>query len=332
MNTFPTSSLVYVIDHKAFARYSKISRMPTRRTFLISAGAVPLLAGCLGQREASKSQPSTTTGTSTPTATPSTTSIVPESPPPTQQTWGPSATIDGTTVTADEVWVQHTTLSLAGADQMDVARFGDRQLLFVSVSVVPEGPVPTVSDFNVAVGETRATGYTDVGDMQSYRIAPDNGGRGKDYSSDTPDGWLAFSLPTSLSDIENATFSVRSGTKTEDQIQWPVPDSIIGSLRASPPALTLEAVDVPDTVAPDEPFDVTVTVANAGGPGVFRAAVNETGPLYAPHPVRMAIDAQEKRSTSISIDTHVRSDTKKVQFRLVTTDKSVDRTVEVKES
>lgn len=307
--------------------------MPSRRAFL-AAAALPLATGCLGRRGGSSPSNSTgTTRTTRATATTTNRSTTPADPiqVPTRLPWSETATVDGTSVAPSDAWHQHSVVHLTSPDTMSVEAFGDRQVLFVQVSVAvsaADGPVPAPSDFRLDAGDVSVDGRTSVDDFPAQRTLPDGRHDGGVHSTDEPGGWIVFPLPDGIT-ADEATLSVQFGGENEGQVRWPLPADVLASLRDEPPAFSLESLDVPGIVPPDEPFEVVFAVSNDGGPGVFRAAVNELGPMYAPHPVRLAVDAGGAASASVDIDTHVRSGSDEVRIEVVTTRRSVTRTVRV---
>ncbi len=57
----------------------------------------------------------------------------------------------------------------------------------------------------------------------------------------------------------------------------------------------------PDTVAPDETFDITVSAENVGGgPGTFRGAVNFSYPLYRPKGFHIELEPGASGEATVS--------------------------------
>jgi hypothetical protein len=69
----------------------------------------------------------------------------------------------------------------------------------------------------------------------------------------------------------------------------------------TPPPAWEWAASAPETVAPDETFEITVTAANVGdGPGTFRGAVNFSYPLYRPKGFDIALAPGESGEATVS--------------------------------
>lgn len=83
---------------------------------------------------------------------------------------------------------------------------------------------------------------------------------------------LGWALPKPL-DASDVAVVYESDDAT---IRWTAPDRVAATL-SDPPAFEVVAFTAPETVAPNEPFDVSVTVENAGGSdGTFRTSMGRT--------------------------------------------------------
>lgn len=84
---------------------------------------------------------------------------------------------------------------------------------------------------------------------------------------------LGWALPKPLDASEVAVVYERGDDAT---IRWTAPDRVAATL-SDPPAFEVVAFTAPETVAPNEPFDVSVTVENTGGSdGTFRTSMGRT--------------------------------------------------------
>lgn len=91
------------------------------------------------------------------------------------------------------------------------------------------------------------------------------------YSDEEPSGWLMFDVPT---------VQVDDGSLVVESTRYPFEADELERF-ATAPELDLRSVSVPDEVAPDDPLEVEVSVANDGDArGVFLAGVQRSG-LFA---------------------------------------------------
>lgn len=243
--------------------------MPSRRQFLAAVGATGL-AGCVGEPEPSETAfPSPTPGTASPAAV------------------GEAVTVDGATVTLEQVAVRDSLFVQASADSKDVlARDGERFLL---TTVTVEGDAPESADaFSLAVdGETVATGSTTFasnhyGYLDRWPYDPD-GERGD------PGGWVGFTPEAPLSGESVAVAVGDAG--------WRLPDEAVDHLQRPLPGYELVSFDYPERVGPEETFTVSVSVENTGPvAGTFRGVLNVANIEYAyyPYPFELTLGAGER--------------------------------------
>ena len=126
----------------------------------------------------------------------------------------------------------------------------------------------------------------------SYWFGPD--GHRDSYSPGPDDGtesggWLAFPVDGEL-DPESPKITVLD-------TGWRLPQSVTERLRQPAPQFNLVSFDHPETVAPDEPFTVSVTAENVGPVmGSFRGVLNAANVRYAyyPHEFALALDPGER--------------------------------------
>lgn len=294
--------------------------MPSRRSVLGSLGVL-LTAGCSQQSQADTESPAdTSTTTTTATTTDDKLHI------PSQLPWGESTTYDGTDVTPIDAWRQHSVITLTTPDSFGVQGFDATQLLFVTIAVVGTDPVPQPADFAIDAAGERYPGWTSYRSIEPHHVRLDNGATAYDPSKNA-NGWVAFALPTEL-DADTPRLRLQFAGAGEGATRWPLPDDLKEALNAPAPHTHLDKLEVPDSVPADEPFDVAITATNHGkGPGTFRAAVNETGPQYAPHAVRLTLESGESRTTTVSISGHVGTGVDQATVDIVTQDQDVTRTL-----
>ena len=292
--------------------------MPSRRSLLGSLGVL-LTAGC-SQRSQAGGTPSTKKDTTT--ATTSDTIHAP-----TRLDWGESTTYDGTSVTPGSAWSQHSVITLTTPDSFGVEAFPGRQLLFVTVAAVGSGPIPRPDDFVIEADGERYPGVLEFEGVRAHQIRLGNAITPYDPDAPGEGGWIGFRLPTEI-DADDPKLSLQFAGESEGATRWPVPAEAADALAAPAPHTHLDKLEVPESVPADESFDVTLTATNEGkGPGVFRAAVNEAGPQYAPNAVRLALEPGESRTTNVTVSGHVGTGADQTTVDIVTQDRDVTRTV-----
>lgn len=75
----------------------------------------------------------------------------------------------------------------------------------------------------------------------------------------------------------------------DESARWTWDDDLVRALR-SPPDFRVDAVDVPDGFACDEPFESAVTVANDGGrEDIFHAIIGAVEPARDEHPTSVSV-------------------------------------------
>ena len=297
--------------------------MPSRRSLLGSLGVL-LTAGCSQQSQADSQAPA---DTSTTTRTTTTTSDTIHAP--TRLEWGASTTYDGSTVTATSTWSQHSVITLTTPDSFGARRFDGNQLLFVVIDVDGDDPVPQPGDFAIDVGGERYPGWTSYEGLHTYRFRLGASNTAYDPEGPTEGGWVGFALPEQL-EANGATLRLQFAGETEGATHWPLPAEVRDGLRAPPPEFHLESVETPDSLGASEPAEVTLTASNQGeGSGTFRAAVNEAGPQYMGHAVRVQIPPGERRTASVTIVGPQGTDASSTTVRIVTPDRTVSRTISV---
>lgn len=188
-------------------------------------------------------------------------------------------------------------------------------------------PTPTPDDFTIDAAGERYTGWTSLEDLPPYRFRLDNPQTVYDPTDDVPGGWIGFLLPAEI-DAATPKLRLQFAGEYEGETRWPLPDDVAAALRSSAPHTHLDKLEVPESVPADESFEVTLTATNEGrGPGIFRAAVNESGPMYAAHAVRIPLEPGESRTASVTISGHIDTGVDQARIVIITQDQDVSRTV-----
>lgn len=299
--------------------------MPSRRRFIAGLGAVGL-AGCLSAPSGSDSKTTTRTTNSTTTRTTSSTAETVSMP--RYVPWGERVDVAEHTIEPETAWVQHSTMYMETPDTLGVADFGNRQTLFVSLSVVSEDP-PSPSRFGVRAGSDYQP-ITEFDGTGGFSIAPDQGGRGRMYTPEDSSGWISTKLPTAIgSETPRLTFAPEG---VHGMVQWDLPEPVNGRLRQQPPDFSVDTVELPSSVPSGQPFTVSMTVRNDGGPAPFRMVVNEHGPnAYVPHTAIEAIQGDATSAVAIEVDPYGSEPGDELSMQLVTVPMEREFTVTVTE-
>lgn len=273
--------------------------MPSRRSLLRSSalalpsvvGLAGCLAGCLGSdgnRAADRTptaRPSSGTpedGSGSPTGTRAPTGM------------GVERTVDGLPVAVSNPTAQRSVVHLTTPDSMDVTRAPDGRFVLVDVRVgheeaaTPPSGAPRPERFALRLGDAEFPGTVALDDVGI--TLPDRATK-YDPSYGTSRGWVAFSLPAP---VEAARARVEVG-----EVAWWLPERVVDTLGRPLAAWELGAVGLPVALSAGEPFEVTVTVRNAGDvAGRFRGVLNTAGvdAAYAPHPFVLDADPGEERT------------------------------------
>ena len=281
--------------------------MPSRRAVLASVAAS--VAGCLGARRSD----APTTGTDTPTATPTTAPPTTAPPAKTPPTVEPDASLEA-------AHVQHSVLYLSAPDAFGVAAAEGRQYVFVPAT----GTSP--ERFALVADESHAASARLFGGPATTVAWPDETARIRLPSPEQPDGWLLFEVPAPLGgDAAEVRWSDGESSET-----WAFDDARVAALTAAPPSVSVEAVEAPDEVEADEPFDVVVTAENGGdGDGVFRGALNRAGPMYGATPLREPIEAGGRATVRRRVSYRANTDLNaaELRFSVVAPGETFERTV-----
>lgn len=259
----------------------------TRRTFL--AGAAAALAGCVSGRRDQ--------GSSGDVPSPTRTG------PPADQTldFGEVATVGELDVTPLEATVQHSYFSLVYPDFADVVGAGGGQILFVTadVSGTADAPAPGASDFSIVTADGTFFGRSETGPGRPYREGPA-------YTRDRERGWILFELPAPTGGDRSTLELDHGDVNGGGTATWRLPADLTAALQRPPPEFEVRAFSAPDTVRPDEPIEVSATVANVGeGAGTFRASLNQEGDLlYGADPFSFDLESGAERAWTETVTTH----------------------------
>lgn len=259
----------------------------------LSVGALVVLGGCAGgdtsasPETGSEGPPETTEPD--PSRSPGTTETTVQEPP---LSVGESVTDGERTVTVTGVTHQHSAVTVQ-ADTASVVDFDD-QLVFVDLDV--EGPAPPPrSAFRLEYGDERQGTYFDTGDGSlGYRFYLLD----QWYVPGEQSGLIGFEVPSPLpGDGRPSVHLEYDGVETA----WSVSDDRLAALRRPAPEFRLESFAVPDGPV-DGSAECTVSVANGGGPGTFRGAVNTGGILHAAEMFTVEVPAGGRASQTVEID------------------------------
>jgi len=236
--------------------------MPSRRAYLATV-AVAGLAGCVDDAPGSDTEsPTATTAPGTPSAS---------------------------GVTVEAAAVQYAYRHIENVDWNGIQP-ADGQFVFVTIDARAPSIPPNRAAFTLlADGEQ----YAPITPEYGYPVDLDVPGDG--YTPDDGDadrrGWLLFETPAQLASAP----TLRLDHDPEPE-EW---EPSVENATSPPPAWEW-SVDAPNTVAPDETFDITITAENVGdGPGAFRGAVNFSYPMYMRKAFDLPLDPGESATATV---------------------------------
>lgn len=196
-------------------------------------------------------------------------------------------------VTIEAAAVQYAYRHIENVDWNGI-RTADGQFVFVTIEASEADPIPSQNEFRLVVDD-------DLHDPIHFEqnIPPQTlDVPGELYRTEENDGesrgWLGFEVPAQLDTepslrLENDAGSWKWELDTEK--------------ATAPPPGWEWAASAPDTVAPGETFDITVSAENVGnGPGTFRGAVNFSYPLYMPEGFDIVLDSRDSGEAKVSAD------------------------------
>jgi hypothetical protein len=281
---------------------------PRSRRALLGSVAVAGLAGCAGGGgEPESATPSARETTST------------------DETAIDATATDSGPIAVETVAVRSSFLYLTYPDAAGVAAPDGTQFVFADVRLADSERTPPSRDrlalaaddrrFEATVAPGPAAGPAEVL------------GRGRAYDPDEHEaGWLAFAVPDPL-DAADAALTVEADDRTFSR---PLDAETVAALGEAPPSFELVDVAAPERVAPGDSFAVSVAVENVGeGDGVFRAALNQTRPLYAPNAVELSVPAGDRREWTDTFGGYLDADAERASFELVAPEESRELSVDV---
>lgn len=288
---------------------------PRTRRALLHTGTVclaGLFAGCIGgSADSSPDEPTDTTSATTDTTTRTVGDPLHV---------GDARTVGDATVAVTGATVADSFFYLTTPDSMAVGGDTDTRYLFVDVTADGDPPASRALHLVTADDAVRGT-VKPVVDGREVHVYD----HGLAYTRDESDGegWVVFPVTAPRSDPPVVRWDAG-----DDRPTWQLPDDATAALAAPTPRFELVAFDVPASVAADDPIPVSLTVRNVGeGDGIFRAVLNESGPMYAPHSTTAELPAGEEHTLEWTVDTHVGSAVDRVGLALRSP--VADRDVEV---
>lgn len=242
--------------------------MPSRRACLASIAAAGL-AGCVG------TSPGSTPNSATDTATTATSTSSP-----------PALVIKA-------VAIQYSYRHIQNVD-WNAIRPADGQFVFVTVNASEMESTPSQDAFALVSADEI---HDPVKINHRYPVGLDvpGGPYAPERENSGPRGWLVFDIPAQLATAP----SLRLEGDT-DSWEW----ELDTEKATTPPPAWEWSASVPETVPPDDTFNITVTAENVGdGPGTFRGAVNFSYPMYRPKGFDIVLDPGGSDEATVSAST-----------------------------
>lgn len=289
------------------------SSMHRREVLALSATALASLAGCIdGQNDGGG-------GTTTPdpdgSGTPSTPTTDERTPAVERLSIGETA---AGSVTVQDVTVRQSFRYLTLPDALDVHGPSDRQFVVAEVSASgPEDGRPARDAFGLTVGGETYDPLTDIEGAGLHDIRFGGPPYPPKLDEDPAEGFLLFEIPEGIS-ADSAAVALDAGETVDsaDKVRWSLPADNLAALTPPHPETRLVSIEVPDSVS-GESIPVELTVANEGeADGVFRAAINNEGPLYGARPLDVSVPAGEERTVEESV-AYDWGDADDIQFSVV---------------
>jgi hypothetical protein len=234
-------------------------------------------------------------------------------------------------VAVDDASVRQSVRYLTYPDAMDVLGPDDRQFAFVRVDATAGEAPPSRGEFALRIDDETYEPRTRDDDPDLYGYAVDVEGTPyvPDRGDDPPEGWIVFAVPTDV-DAERARVELAGGDRGEgDTVAWTLPDATRAELRPPHPSFTVESADATTETPGGEPAMVCLTVTNEGGTdGVFRAAINHEGPLYAARAFEVTVPSGETEVVEAPLEYYDPEDVEgEIHFAVVWADGSESWTV-----
>jgi len=170
-----------------------------------------------------------------------------------------------------------------GLDSIGVKSPESDQFAFVTPPVSEGSPAP--SAFHLRLGDEQFTPASSVPGIEAKTPGVEG-----IYTTDDRRGSLVFDIPTV--ETENAALLF-------DGTRYPLTEVARGRL-ATAPEFSLESVSVPDSVAPDENVELSITVTNAGdAAGTYLAGFRTSG---LPKAIDVPLEPGETETGSVTYD------------------------------
>lgn len=298
----------------------------SRRRVLGLLGSATFLSGCTTDGTVS----GTATGTSadSPRATPTPDPFGDGPTPPTGRTptasltpsGSPAVSFVGYAVRRSAFYARHPDFEVVWAPP-------DRQLLFVMLAI--DGGDPAALSMEAVTllldGETMTPVRGVEGQGGSvYYPRPD-----ECVCDETYDTFATFPVAAPRS-IDALAVRWDGGEATR---RWELPAEARTELADSTTEWSLNFFEAPETVGPDESFSVAVEAENVGGAtGVFRAVLNQAGPMYgvsARWKTEVAASETVRREETVGVLSDIDAAIEAVKLRLRTVAGDIDHEVQV---
>ena len=180
-------------------------------------------------------------------------------------------TVAGETITAANVHIHRSALYALDGYPPQVLVLPDRQLVFLTLlGTEPDAVFCEAGSFQLLLDDERYRGATEVGDdVELAGVSLFHEFVHVPSPTDEEQATVAWEVPLDVASERVAVEWVGDDTTA----RWDWPDSRVRALR-NPSRFRVEALDLPETFACDEPFGAAVRVANDGGrQGLFNAVV-----------------------------------------------------------
>ncbi|MFC5972538.1 twin-arginine translocation signal domain-containing protein [Halomarina salina] len=218
---------------------------------------------------------------------------------------GKDVSVDGTSIAVSEPAVR-ASLLYQTEDAKDLAFSTGSHYLLAHVDAGEGGPAADAFKLVTgSLGNYPATDPTNGNPMAEY-------GQKYDPENDATSGWVGFTIPggVTLSSAAIVVDGSRSG--------WRLADETVAALAEPVPALSLDDVDAPESVAPGEPFEVTATFVNdTGTDGTLRGLVEQS--VAEPAVESFSLDVAAGESAEYTTELTAPDDNGEMTFTVRTT-------------
>lgn len=293
-----------------------------RRTLLAGLAASALIpaAGCVDSLSPASGPTRDTPDADTQTDTVTETTQGPSEP----ATVGEQVTVGETTLRSSGPTVQESFFHRTSADSWGVT--GAAGTFCVVGVAIAAGPNPPVDAFTLLAGGASVQLAAAVAERDPMVLSGPVSAR-QVYDGESTWGWVGADVPESVA-VDEPRLRIDTGDAVRTLA---VPTQPASALGGSPAEISVESVDVPASVAPDESIELSVTVTNHGaGPGVARVVVNESGPTYRPHRFSEPLPAGGSAVRTMRFTARPRSDRETPhRYTVIDADARIQRAVTV---